>query len=285
MKFESAGLRALFAVAATLCITAYTTHTNAQSAASAGKTIIILDASGSMWGDIDGKPKIEIARDAIGELLTTLDPGIELGLMAYGHREKGNCEDIELLISPQKIDQAAFLESVRSIIPKGKTPLTDAVEQAANFLRYEEETANVILVSDGLETCDRDPCELAARLAQNGIGFRAHIVAFDLTSEEADSFRCLADETGGAFLRAQDANTLKDALEIAVEAASETPTPAGKPAPMPEEKLDPATLEAPASVPAGSDFEVKWEGPDNKGDFITIVAADAEKGHSGNHIG
>lgn len=283
MKLQSIRLKAIAVGAAAFALAAFPPSSFAQSTESSGKTIIILDASGSMWGQIDGKPKIEIAREAIGELLGSLDPSIELGLMAYGHRQKGDCEDIELLITPQKVDRNAFNEIVKSIIPKGKTPLTDAVEQAANFLRYEEEAANVILVSDGLETCDRDPCELASRLAKNGIGFRAHIVAFDLTAEESDSFRCLADETGGAFLEAQDAGTLTDALEMAVEAAAEPAAPAGNPAPMPEEKLDPATLEAPASVPAGSNFEVKWEGPGNKHDYITVIEPEAESHRYGNY--
>ena len=36
-----------------------------------------------------------------------------------------------------------------------------------------------------------------------------------------------------------------------------------------------ATLEAPANVQAGAEFEVTWTGPDNERDSITIVAADA----------
>lgn len=252
-----------------------------QTESSPGKTIIILDASGSMWGQIDGKPKIEIARDSITELIETLDPNIELGLMAYGHREKGDCEDIELLVEPGIVNKTAFLSNVTSIIPKGKTPLTDAVEQAAHFLKYEEEKANVILVSDGLETCDRDPCELASNLAKNGIGFRAHIIAFDLTAEESESFRCLADETGGAFLQAQDAATLKDALEIAVE---ELALPAEKvEVEMKKEDLGAASIKAPASVPAGSVFNVEWEGPDKKGDYVTVVPKETKDGRYGNY--
>lgn len=249
----------------------------AQETPSAGKTIVILDASGSMWGQIEGRPKIEIAREAIAGLLATLDPATELGLMAYGHREKGNCDDIELLVPPGKVDRAAFLEKVNGIMPKGMTPLTDAVEQAAGYLMIEENAANVILVSDGLETCDRDPCVLAGELAAKGIAFRTHIVAFDLTSDEAATIKCLADETGGAFLQAQDAATLKDALELAVEASSQAM------AEMPAPKLDPATLSAPATVPAGSKFEATWEGPDNPGDYLTIVAKTAEDGKYGNY--
>ncbi|MDF1656322.1 MAG: VWA domain-containing protein [Verrucomicrobiales bacterium] len=243
-----------------------------------GKTIIIFDASGSMWGQIDGKPKVEIAREVVADLMGKLDPDIEIGLMAYGHREKGNCDDIELLVAPTKGDRSSFLEKVNSIIPKGKTPLTDAVEQAAQFLKFEENVANVILISDGLETCDRDPCALAGELAAKGISFKAHIVAFDLTSEESDSFRCLADETGGQFLQARDAATLKDALEMAVEALTDPVADA-----MPAPKLDPATITAPASVPAGSEFEVEWIGPDNKGDYLTVIDKKAEDHRYGNY--
>lgn len=243
-----------------------------------GKAIIILDASGSMWGQIEGKPKIQIAREVIAGLMSTLDPELEIGLMAYGHREKGNCDDIELLVAPGKGDRSAFLAEVNRIIPKGMTPLTSAVEQAAQFLRYEEEAASVILISDGLETCDRDPCSLAGELAAKGIRFTTHIVAFDLTSEESDSIRCLADETGGKFLQAQDAGTLKDALEMAVEALQR---PAAEVMPAP--RMDPATLTAPASVPAGSGFAVEWTGPDNEGDYLTIIAKEADDTLYGNY--
>ena len=250
-----------------------------ESSGAAGKAIIILDASGSMWGQIEGRAKIEIARDVIADLLGSLDPGLQLGLVAYGHRRKGDCADIELLIPPGKVDRQAFLERVLSLVPVGKTPLSDAVERSANYLKFEENPASVILVSDGIETCDRDPCVLARDLAARGIAFKAHIVAFDLTSKEAETIRCLADETGGRFLQAQDARTLKDALQMAVEAASEPVTAA----PLPEEILDPATLKAPPGVPAGSEFEVQWEGPDNKGDYLTIVPKGAEDRDFGNY--
>ncbi|MCB1237869.1 MAG: hypothetical protein KDM91_22580, partial [Verrucomicrobiae bacterium] len=198
--------------------------------------------------------------------------------MAYGHRRKGDCTDIELLIPPGKVDRKAFLDRVMNIMPVGKTPLTAAVEQAADVLKIAENPASVILVSDGIETCDRDPCELARKLAATGVAFKTHIVAFDLSSKEADTIRCLADETGGQFLPARDAGSLRDALEMAVQASAEPAAP-----PMPEEKLDPATVKAPASVPAGSVFKVEWEGPGNPGDYLTIVAKGAEDRDYGNY--
>jgi Ca-activated chloride channel family protein len=62
-----------------------------------GKSIIVLDASGSMWGQINGEAKIDIAKRVVSDLLSTLDPSLELGLVAYGHRRKGDCTDIESL--------------------------------------------------------------------------------------------------------------------------------------------------------------------------------------------
>jgi hypothetical protein len=68
------------------------------AAMAADKAIIILDASGSMWGQIDSKPKLEIARESLRTVLQSMPADLELGFMAYGHREKGNCSDIELIV-------------------------------------------------------------------------------------------------------------------------------------------------------------------------------------------
>ena len=72
----------------------------ASLAGAADRAIIVLDASGSMWGQIDGRPKLEIARDTLRGVLSSLPDGLELGLMAYGHREKDSCEDVELVVPP-----------------------------------------------------------------------------------------------------------------------------------------------------------------------------------------
>ena len=242
-----------------------------QTGTSTGKSIIVLDASGSMWGQIDGQAKIDIAKQVVSDLLSTLDPNLELGLVAYGHRRKGDCTDIELLIPPGKVDRKAFADIVQGLSPKGKTPLTDAVEQAANHLKYTEEPADVILVSDGIETCGKDPCALARKLAATGVRFRSHVIGFDLTAEEAGTIRCLADETGGKFLPAQDAKSLQDALNVVVEEViSAPPEREEKEEPEPE-PIPEVTLSAPDSVTAGAVFEASWEGENGKGDYITIV--------------
>lgn len=195
----------------------------------AGKTIIVLDASGSMWGQIDGTTKIEIARETLKKVLGTIPEDTELGLVAYGHREKGSCSDIETAVPPGKGTAGAITAFADKINPKGKTPLTEAVRRAAEELRIEENEATVILVTDGLETCEADPCALGKELEATGVNFTAHVVGFGLSDEEGRQVACLAENTGGLYLKADDAGQLAEALEATVAKAPE-PEPEPKPA-------------------------------------------------------
>lgn len=173
--------------------------------------ILILDASGSMWGQINGTNKIVIAKDVVEGLVRNLPASQRLGLVSYGHRRKGDCGDIETL-SEVGTDRSKLIEQLRGLSPKGKTPLTKAVEHAADTLNYTKNAASVILVSDGLETCEADPCALARTLEKNGLDFTIHVVGFDVTEEERAGLQCLAEETGGQFLAAGNADELGAAL-------------------------------------------------------------------------
>ncbi len=199
--------------------------TTAVSQSPNEKLILVLDASGSMWGQIDGVNKIVIAKQAVNDLLDTLPESQEIGLSAYGHREKGSCADIELLVPPAANSHSAIRAAVDAINPKGKTPLSAAVIAAARELRFEEDPATVILISDGRETCDLDPCAVGAELEATGIGFTAHVIGFDVTgAEDRAQLACLAEETGGRFLSASNATELVAALEeVVVETAPAPP--------------------------------------------------------------
>ncbi|WP_224815112.1 VWA domain-containing protein [Hasllibacter sp. MH4015] len=188
-------------------------------------TILVLDGSGSMWGQIDGVNKIVIARNVIRDMLADMADDVSLGLTVYGHRERGSCGDIETIVEPAPFTQDRILDAVNSINPRGRTPMTDAVIAAAQSLRHTEEAATVILVSDGIENCNPDPCAIATELEQSGVAFTAHVIGFDVASEpEARAqMQCIADNTGGQFLTADNAAELSAALEQVVEAALPTP--------------------------------------------------------------
>ncbi len=200
------------ALALPASVAAETAQSPAAAAPAAG-TILVLDGSGSMWGRIDGEPKISIAQRAIGTLIDALPDEAELGLALYGHRREADCADIEMAVPVAAGAREAIRSAVAAVSPRGKTPLSDAVEAAARALDYENAAATVILVSDGRETCERDPCAVGAALEAAGAGFTAHVVGFDV-ADEADraQLQCLAENTGGRFIAAADAAELTEAL-------------------------------------------------------------------------
>ena len=186
-------------------------------------TILVLDASGSMWGQIDGINKITIARDVVGDIVSDFPADQNLGFVTYGHRERGQCADIETLVEPAPGTAAEIAGIVEGLNPRGMTPMTDAVVTAAQALRHTEQAATVILVSDGIETCNPDPCAAARALEETGVDFTAHVIGFDVRGE-ADALlqmQCIAEETGGRFLTADNAQELNQALrEVTAAPAS-----------------------------------------------------------------
>jgi len=208
----------------------------ASTAYAQDKSILVLDASGSMWGQINGKAKITIAKEVVADLLKSWPKDKLLGLVAYGHREKGSCSDIEELITPSSVNLENFSKVLGSINPKGKTPMTDAVKFAAEKLRSTEDKATVILVSDGEETCSADPCAVARELKEKGVDFTAHVIGFDLKSagkEATAQMKCIADNTGGRFLTADTSDELLNALKT-VQASVPTVAPTAAPTSTPE---------------------------------------------------
>jgi hypothetical protein len=202
------------------------------------QVMMILDGSNSMWGRVDGEPKISIAKDLMTDLITNWDDSTDMGLMVYGHRRKGDCADIEVVAMPGRVNRPYLIDKVQSISPRGKTPITESLLLAAVSVQYFQGRNSVVLVSDGIETCEADPCEQARSLEELNPDFSVHVIGFDVTEEEFKSLQCIATETGGKFFRANNANELKDALKETVHAVNSAP-----PAPEPVPAAQPAKPE------------------------------------------
>jgi Ca-activated chloride channel homolog len=210
----------------------FSTFLSLPATAEGQRVILVLDASGSMWGKINGEAKMDIAKQVVGKVLSTWKPEDDLGLVVYGHREKGSCTDIETVWPPKPLNAGEYMSPIKALSPKGKTPMTQAVRQAAEALKYTEQKSTVILVSDGLETCDADPCAVAAELEKAGVGFTVHTVGFGLDDKAAiGQLKCMAEETGGIAVLADNADELETALKQTVK-AEVAPAPEPEPAPV-----------------------------------------------------
>ena len=174
--------------------------------------ILILDGSGSMWGKIGHDTKIAIARDVVHNVLDKMDPSQAVGLVAYGHRQKSDCGDIETLIEPGINNHDAIKTALNNINPTGKTPLANTALKVIEQLKKDQQSASLILISDGEESCNGDLCEVVRKAKEAGVEFVLHIVGFDLGDADQLALECAAKAGDGIYLNAENGEQLNDAL-------------------------------------------------------------------------
>jgi hypothetical protein len=193
--------------------------------------LLIVDASGSMKKTVGGESRMDAAKRVLGETLREMPKEARLGLMVYGHRRAKDCKDIELL-SPIGADDAGKIATqIAALQPKGETPIAAALEQAArSFAALKGQSNSVVLVTDGIEECNGDPCAAAKAIKGAGLDLKVNIVGFTLNDKERAAIACVAKETGGVYYDAKDAKALTAALgqvrqQIAQAPATALPPP------------------------------------------------------------
>jgi Ca-activated chloride channel homolog len=222
----------------------------AAEAAGSVPTVLIIDSSGSMAArEPDGRAKLDAARDTVVEALRSWAPGTELALMAYGHRREGDCADIETLLPMGPLSPPEIAKKLSLLRARGKTPLSESLRQGAALLP--EGGGAIVLVSDGLETCNADPCAVAAALRAVHADLVIHVIGFGVTPEETSQLQCIAEDGGGRYFGAADAGTLATALGDVgqeIEQAAATPPPPPEPAVVPPPAPVPVALVAVAGA-------------------------------------
>ncbi len=176
---------------------------------------VILDGSGSMWASVGNETKIEVAKRVLKDLLNEaqLSEESSIGLTVYGHRRKADCDDIERFPAVAYADREQLIEVVDGVSPKGKTPIGGTLSLLAAALRGHEDATTIVLVSDGVESCGKDPCRIAREMReQYGIKVAVHVVGFDI-KEGSEKLECIAKEGGGKYFAAADAGELASAFK------------------------------------------------------------------------
>jgi len=186
----------------------------------AGAVLFILDASGSMLQRMDGRRRIEIARQVLVEAVTKhLQPGTPVALRVFGHREPNACRT-DLEIPLQALDPAKATAAIRGVEARNlaRTPIADSLAKVESDLAKASGPKTIVLLTDGEETCDGDPEATIQRLVDKGFDMRLNIVGFALNDEQLESqFEAWAELGGGRYFAANDAAGLSDALEAALQ--------------------------------------------------------------------
>jgi hypothetical protein len=228
--------------------------------------VLVFDASGSMWNRVEGDlTRIEVARDVMGDYFANRDTAVPLSVIAYGHNRRGDCADIEVVTQMGQGDAASLESRLRALMPRGMTPLTDSLAMARDQIPPTAESADIILVTDGLENCEGDPCALAASLAAEGIDIRAHVVGFGLSAVEVAALSCITDQTGGMLFQTNSGAELAEALQ---QVSAAEPVPAEAPAPEPARE---AAFDISDKAEAGFTYQITWTGDATFVDYMGFV--------------
>jgi Ca-activated chloride channel family protein len=167
--------------------------------------LFLLDASGSMFARMERDTRINIAKRLLSNIVDSLQgaKNVELALRVYGHTSppaKRDCKDTRLEVPFRINNHADIKKRIQSISPKGTTLIAYSLQQAAYDFPLEPNTRNVIiLITDGIEECQGDPCAISEALQSKGVVLKPFIIGLGSTVDFQKAFECVG--------RYYDANT------------------------------------------------------------------------------
>ena len=206
-----------------LFVIASYTSIRAQQEVPLTRILFIFDASNSMNGVWEAKPKINVATRLLSQALDSLKnvPDLQIGLRVYGHEKNylhgQDCDDTQLKVPIGFKTVGAIKSSLKSLKPKGTTPIAATLEKAGDDFPDcpRGDCRNIIiLITDGIEECDGDPCAVSMALQKRGIVLKPFVIGIGLDLEFRESFECM-----GSFYDATNEKSFTNALGIVISQA------------------------------------------------------------------
>lgn len=165
------------------------------------RMLFVMDASNSMNATWESKPKINTAREILQSALTELEgqPNLEIGLRLYGHQTpiepgKQDCDDTRLEVPFGKDGPRKIKEVLSRTRPQGTTPIARSLERAAGDFPDCRNCRNIIiLITDGIEACDEDPCAVSRALQAKGIILKPFVIGIGLDGNAVGTFKCVGN--------------------------------------------------------------------------------------------
>jgi Ca-activated chloride channel homolog len=182
------------------------------------RILFVFDASQSMYGRWQSDTKFNIASRLFSNILDSLRPlkNLELALRVYGHQKPfppQDCNDSRLEVPFGKDNVAQIKHILKTIYPKGTTPIAFSLEQATKDFTPCDNCRNiVILITDGLEECGGDPCLVSHELQKKGIILKPFIIG--IGKDFKDSFDCV-----GSYFDATNEKEFRNALNVVISRA------------------------------------------------------------------
>ena len=190
---------------------------NQQALPEKTRILFVLDGSGSMnadWGE--RLSRMDVAKNILTRLVDSLriNPNLELALRVYGHRysrQSNNCNDSELEVPFGVNNHNAIISEIKDITPRGVTPITYSLLQAARDFPPAAGYRNIlILITDGVESCGGDPCAASIELQKKGVFLKPFIIGLGVPGGKAL-------DCAGEFIDAQNSTSFNRILNESIE--------------------------------------------------------------------
>ena len=185
------------------------------------RILFVFDASYSMNAFWSGERKMVLATRLLSKSLASLygTTDLELGLRAYGHGTKHiegqqDCEDTELIVPINKGTNLIIKQELSRLKAQGTTPIARSLEKAAGDFPSEPGRNIIILITDGIEACDEDPCAVSRMLQSKGIVVKPFIIGIGIDEKHKESLRCVGD-----FYDATNPEVFETVLDLVLEQA------------------------------------------------------------------
>lgn len=191
------------------------------------RILFVLDCSQSMYGLWGNEQKMIVAKRLLTKAVDSLRnvENLELALRLYGHQSplaagQRDCKDTKLEVAFAAKNHNQIIEKIKSIIPKGTTPIAYSLEKSANDFPPCTNCRNIIiLITDGIEECDGDPCAISLALQRNGVVLKPFVIGMSLSVEVADAFKCV-----GNFYNTETSVAFQNALNVVISQAMNNTT-------------------------------------------------------------
>ncbi|EMN01489.1 von Willebrand factor type A domain protein [Leptospira noguchii str. 2007001578] len=174
--------------------------------------LFIIDASGSMNEYLGIYQKIHLAKKHVSHYIYTLPQETEIGFLAYGNRLPG-CSSSRLYQPLEVGNHDTFKNRLFSLTPSGATPLAESIRIAGTLISQRKKETEIILVTDGVESCYGDPKKELQTLKQKGIPFRFHVLGLGLKRNEELQMKILTEEGDGRYFGIEDDSSFYTALD------------------------------------------------------------------------
>jgi len=187
------------------------------------RILFIFDASNSMAGQWGGERKIDIAREILTDMVDSLEqmPDVQMALRIYGHQSPvppQDCNDTKLEVPFSPNNTSRIRQKLRFINPKGTTPIAHSLAMSVDDFPPCSNCRNIIiLITDGVEACEGDPCAVSLELQKRGIILRPFVIGIGTDPGFTETFNCI-----GEYYDAPDKYRFREALEVVITQALNT---------------------------------------------------------------